>query len=154
MSITSLAIHRRTLHDEVAERLKALILDGQVTVAARTIRDPSAHVNSGDTIIINLPEAEAAIPKGETIPLTIVYEDFAGRYEQTVRDILRHLQIAEAETARAAFLAAKARAVLLPQDMLDLFASDEETFMDRASMRVLVIEQGETPAGQLLGNSG
>lgn len=48
----------------------------------------------------------------------------------------------------------EARAVLLPQDMLDLFAIDEETFMDRASMRVLVIEQGETPAGQLLGNSG
>ncbi len=46
------------------------------------------------------------------------------------------------------------RAVLLPQDMLDLFALDEETFMDRATMRVLVIEQGETPADQLLGNSG
>jgi LPS sulfotransferase NodH len=32
-------------------------------------------------------------------PLTIVYEDFARRYEETVRDILRHLQIPEAETA-------------------------------------------------------
>jgi LPS sulfotransferase NodH len=32
-------------------------------------------------------------------PLTIVYEDFAGRYEETVRDILRHLQIPEAESA-------------------------------------------------------
>ena len=35
-------------------------------------------------------------------PLTIVYEDFAGRYEETVRDILRHLQIPEAETAAIA----------------------------------------------------
>ena len=32
-------------------------------------------------------------------PLTIVYEDFAGRYEDTVRDILRHLEIPEAEAA-------------------------------------------------------
>jgi hypothetical protein len=44
------------------------------------------------------------------------------------------------------------REVLLPQDMLDLFAKDEAMFMDRASMRVLVIEQGETPPEQLLGN--
>ena len=40
-------------------RLKALILDGQVTVqgtiAARTIRDPAAHVNSGDTVTVTLP---------------------------------------------------------------------------------------------------
>jgi trehalose 2-sulfotransferase len=35
-------------------------------------------------------------------PLTIVYEDFAGRYEETVRDILRHLEIPEAETAAIA----------------------------------------------------
>jgi trehalose 2-sulfotransferase len=35
-------------------------------------------------------------------PLTIVYEDFAGRYEDTVRDILRHLEIPEAETAAIA----------------------------------------------------
>ena len=46
----------------------------------------------------------------------------------------------------------EAREVLLPQDMLDLFAKDEAKFMDRASMRVLVIEQDETPPRQLLGN--
>lgn len=56
-------------------RLKALILDGQVTVAARTILDPSAQVKSGDVIIVNLPEPEAARPAGEAIPLAIVYED-------------------------------------------------------------------------------
>src|SRR5579885_1766432 len=58
-------------------RLKALILDGQVKVAARTIRDPAAHVNSGDTITVALPPPEAAKPAGEAIPLDIVYEDDA-----------------------------------------------------------------------------
>jgi len=56
-------------------RLKALILDGQVTVAARTIRDPASLVNSGDTVSVTLPEPEPATPQGEEIPLTIVYED-------------------------------------------------------------------------------
>ena len=60
-------------------RLKALILSGQVTVQgrieARTILDPSSPVKSGDTISVNLPPAEEAQPKGEAIPLTIVYED-------------------------------------------------------------------------------
>jgi 23S rRNA pseudouridine1911/1915/1917 synthase len=56
-------------------RLKALILDGQVSIEARTILDPAIHVNSGDTIIINLPQPQAASPQGENIPLNIVYED-------------------------------------------------------------------------------
>ncbi len=56
-------------------RLKALILDGQVAVAARTILDPAAAVNSGDIVVVNLPPPEEATPKGETIPLNIVYED-------------------------------------------------------------------------------
>src|ERR1039458_9877417 len=60
-------------------RLKALILDGQVTikaaVAARTILDPNAPVKSGDIVTVHLAPAEAAIPQGEEIPLTIVYED-------------------------------------------------------------------------------
>jgi 23S rRNA pseudouridine1911/1915/1917 synthase len=58
-------------------RLKALILDGQVQVAARTVRDPAAHVNSGDTVTVTLPPLEAAEPAGEDIPLNIVYEDDA-----------------------------------------------------------------------------
>jgi len=56
-------------------RLKALILDGQVAVAERTIRDPASLVKSGDTITVNLPAPEAAKPEGEAIPLAIVYED-------------------------------------------------------------------------------
>jgi 23S rRNA pseudouridine1911/1915/1917 synthase len=58
-------------------RLKALILDGQVKVAARTVRDPAAQVNSDDIVTVNLPPPEEPEPKGEEIPLTIVYEDDA-----------------------------------------------------------------------------
>src|ERR1019366_5256614 len=62
-------------------RLKALILDGQVTIqgaiAARTIRDPASHVNSGDTVTVTLPAPEQPKPAGETIPLNVVYEDDA-----------------------------------------------------------------------------
>jgi 23S rRNA pseudouridine1911/1915/1917 synthase len=56
-------------------RLKALILDGQVTIAARTIRDPATEVKSGDKISVTLPPPEPATPRGEAIPLNIVYED-------------------------------------------------------------------------------
>jgi 23S rRNA pseudouridine1911/1915/1917 synthase len=58
-------------------RLKALILDGQVTIAGRTIRDPAASVNSGDTVAVTLPPPEEPAPRGENIPLNIVYEDDA-----------------------------------------------------------------------------
>jgi 23S rRNA pseudouridine1911/1915/1917 synthase len=56
-------------------RLKALILDGQVTIAGKTILDPSADVKSGDTVNVNLPPPEDAVPQGEDIPLDIIYED-------------------------------------------------------------------------------
>jgi 23S rRNA pseudouridine1911/1915/1917 synthase len=58
-------------------RLKALILAGQVAIAARTVRDPAAQVNSGDTVTVTLPEAEPAKPEAEDIPLDVVYEDDA-----------------------------------------------------------------------------
>src|SRR6185437_1023757 len=56
-------------------RLKALILAGQVKIAARTIRDPATAVKSGDVVTVTLPPPEPAAPKGETIPLKIIYED-------------------------------------------------------------------------------
>jgi len=56
-------------------RLKALILDGQITIDGRTILDPSADVKSGDVVSVNLPPPEEATPRGEAIPLDIVYED-------------------------------------------------------------------------------
>ncbi|OJW65727.1 MAG: pseudouridine synthase [Afipia sp. 64-13] len=56
-------------------RLKALILDGRVTVNAAPVRDPAYHVGVGDTITIDVPPAVPAEPAGENIPLDIVYED-------------------------------------------------------------------------------
>lgn len=69
-----LAAHLGTLS---RSRLKALIIAGQVKVATRTIRDPAAAVKSGDVVTISLPPPEPAKPKGEKIPLDIVYEDDA-----------------------------------------------------------------------------
>src|SRR4051812_35288941 len=56
-------------------RLKALILDGAVTIGGRTIRDPEHRVNAADAISVAVPEADDPEPKGENIPLNIVYED-------------------------------------------------------------------------------
>src|ERR1700752_405916 len=56
-------------------RLKSLILEGEVTVGGRTVRDPSHRVNAGDVIAVNVPEPEAAEPAGEAIPLNVVFED-------------------------------------------------------------------------------
>jgi 23S rRNA pseudouridine1911/1915/1917 synthase len=56
-------------------RLKALILEGEVEVSGRTVRDPEYRVNADDEIQVAIPEAEPAKPAGEKIPLDIVYED-------------------------------------------------------------------------------
>ena len=56
-------------------RLKALILDGAVTVGARTIRDPGYRVNAGDIVAVEVPEPERPEPEGESIPLNILFED-------------------------------------------------------------------------------
>ncbi|NEU96133.1 RluA family pseudouridine synthase [Bradyrhizobium uaiense] len=56
-------------------RLKALILAGSVTVKDAVVRDPAYHVVQGDTIIIDVPEAAPAEPKGENIALDIAFED-------------------------------------------------------------------------------
>jgi 23S rRNA pseudouridine1911/1915/1917 synthase len=69
----------RFLADRIKElsrtRLKALILEGEVEVSGRTVRDPEYRVNAGDEIALAVPEAEPAKPKAEKIPLDIVYED-------------------------------------------------------------------------------
>ena len=56
-------------------RLKALILQGSVTLGSAHLRDPAYHVTPGDTITIDVPEAVPAEPSGEDIALDIVYED-------------------------------------------------------------------------------
>src|SRR6266404_408741 len=58
-------------------RLKALILDGAVSIGARTIRDPGYRVNLGETVTVAVPAPEPAEPGGESIPLDIVFEDDA-----------------------------------------------------------------------------
>ena len=63
------------LPDLSRSRLKTLILAGAVSSKAGTVRDPAYHVAKGDTIIIDVPEAAPAEPKGEDIALDIVYED-------------------------------------------------------------------------------
>ena len=69
----------RVLAARIAElsrtRLKALIETGGVAVAGRTVRDPGYRVNSGATIMIDLPEPAPAKPAAEAIPLNVVYED-------------------------------------------------------------------------------
>jgi len=56
-------------------RLKALILDGAVTVGGRTILDPGQRVNSGDIVTVDVPPPVPAEPEGEDIPLSILHED-------------------------------------------------------------------------------
>lgn len=63
------------IEDLSRSRLKALILDGAVTVGGRTIRDPGIRVNSGETILLAVPPAAPAEPQAEDIPLKIVFED-------------------------------------------------------------------------------
>src|SRR5262249_26806122 len=70
-----LAVH---LADLSRSRLKALILEGQGSIAGKAagpaaIRDPAYHVAGGDTIIIDVPPAADAGPKGGQIALEIVY---------------------------------------------------------------------------------
>ena len=63
------------IEDLSRTRLKALILDGAVTIGGRTILDPGHRVNAGDAISVTVPPAEEPEPQGEAIPLKVVYED-------------------------------------------------------------------------------
>jgi 23S rRNA pseudouridine1911/1915/1917 synthase len=64
-----------SISDLSRSRLKALILAGEVTVGGRTIRDPGHRVNVGDRIVVTVPAAEPAEPKGEPIALNVIFED-------------------------------------------------------------------------------
>jgi 23S rRNA pseudouridine1911/1915/1917 synthase len=56
-------------------RVQALVREGHVTLGGATVRDPGRRVKSGETYEIVLPEPEPATPRGEPIPLSVVYED-------------------------------------------------------------------------------
>ena len=56
-------------------RSKALILDHQLSENGSTLSDPSAPVKSGAMYILTLPSPVDATPKGENLPLNILFED-------------------------------------------------------------------------------
>jgi 23S rRNA pseudouridine1911/1915/1917 synthase len=56
-------------------RLKDLILAGAVTIDGEVVSEPKYRVTAGETITLIAPPAEDPEPKGEDIPLDILYED-------------------------------------------------------------------------------
>ena len=63
------------LSDLSRTRIQALIAEGQVTIGALTVADPSARVKSGQAYTIVIPPEIAAEPEPQAIPLIVVYED-------------------------------------------------------------------------------
>ncbi|PST18583.1 RluA family pseudouridine synthase [Mesorhizobium plurifarium] len=56
-------------------RIKSLIEQGAVSINGATVTEPKRKVHPGDTFRIALPEPEDPEPKGEAIPLDVLYED-------------------------------------------------------------------------------
>lgn len=56
-------------------RLKSLILDGQVSANDATITDPSAPVKPGTVYQIIVPPPQPAVPEAQDLPLAVVHED-------------------------------------------------------------------------------
>lgn len=56
-------------------RVKALIEQGAVTVNGVSTDEPKRKVKPGETIEIVMPEPEDPVPRGENIPLDVLYED-------------------------------------------------------------------------------
>ncbi len=56
-------------------RLRSLIEEGRVQVDTKNIVDAGAKVRAGQVITVDIPPPLPAEPRGENIPLTIVYED-------------------------------------------------------------------------------
>jgi len=56
-------------------RLKELIKSGHASVDGRKIEEPNYRVKQGEQAVLEIPPPEPAEPRGEPIPLAIVYED-------------------------------------------------------------------------------
>jgi 23S rRNA pseudouridine1911/1915/1917 synthase len=56
-------------------RLQELIGKGAVALDGRTIKDPNHRVKGGEACRIAIPAAIPARPRGQAIPLSVVYED-------------------------------------------------------------------------------
>jgi 23S rRNA pseudouridine1911/1915/1917 synthase len=63
------------LGDLSRSRVQALIRDGRVTVEGRALRDPAQAVAEGVEVAIEVPDAVAAEPAPEAMPLAVVHED-------------------------------------------------------------------------------
>ncbi len=56
-------------------RVKTLIKEGHAAREGRTIVEPNTRVKPGERYEIVIPPPESAVPRGEDIPLDVVYED-------------------------------------------------------------------------------
>jgi 23S rRNA pseudouridine1911/1915/1917 synthase len=63
------------LPDLSRTRIKGLIEEGRVSLAMKTPLDPSMKVQEAQVVSVHVPPARAAIPRPQSIPLDIVYED-------------------------------------------------------------------------------
>jgi 23S rRNA pseudouridine1911/1915/1917 synthase len=63
------------LPDLSRSRVQALLEQGHVREAGRTITDASLRVKPGQTFDVFIPEAEPAEPEAQDIPLAVVFED-------------------------------------------------------------------------------
>ena len=63
------------LPDLSRTRIKALIEEGRVGLGEKTLLDPSVKVQEAQVVSVHVPPAIAAIPRPQSIPLDIVYED-------------------------------------------------------------------------------
>jgi 23S rRNA pseudouridine1911/1915/1917 synthase len=56
-------------------RFQRLIAEGQVSVEGQMVDDSGLLIKAGQTVEVLMPEAKAAEPLGQSIPLDIVFED-------------------------------------------------------------------------------
>ncbi len=56
-------------------RIKQLIEQGAVTLNGRPVTEPKKKIVAGDAVEIALPEPEDPLPRGEDIPLEVLFED-------------------------------------------------------------------------------
>jgi 23S rRNA pseudouridine1911/1915/1917 synthase len=63
------------LPDFSRSRLQQLLAEGAVFLGARTIKDANHRVKPGENYVVAVPPTAPATPRGQDIPLDVVYED-------------------------------------------------------------------------------
>lgn len=56
-------------------RFKSLIKEGHVRVSGMQVLEPNRKMTEGERVDVRMPEPEDPVPRGEDIPLDVVYED-------------------------------------------------------------------------------